>query len=99
MSRSKRPPPPKPPRPVIIERELTPTGQRMPRPISMIPIPDPEVEFALPEFPSERPTGRRNTNVSTMHLLIGVYDELDLHNRELLVAIAHDILQRQNKPL
>lgn len=102
MSRSKRPPPPPKPAklpPPLPTREVTPTGQRLPRPISHPPILDPEIEFALPAFASERPTGKRNTNVSAVHQLLQCYDELDLHNRELLVVIAHAILQRQNRLL
>jgi hypothetical protein len=97
MSRSKRPPPPKPPRPAIPEREVTSTGQRLPRPVSHAPIPDPEVEFRLPDFPTERPTGKRNENVSRVQQLVAIHDELDDIGRDQLVQTAHVILAAQNR--
>lgn len=97
-SRSKHPPPPpKPPRPVGTEREVTSTGQRLPRPISHPPILDPEIEFRVPEFKTERPTNRRNENVSRVQQLVAVHDELEDIGRDQLVQTAHLILAAQNK--
>lgn len=53
---------------------------------------------APPVFGGDEPkTGRRNPNVSLMQQLISAFDELDDHNRELLVCVAHEILTSQNK--
>lgn len=58
----------------------------------------------LPPKPPPRPprfndteaaTGQRNENVSLMQQLIGLYDDLDEVNRELLVVLGHALLRAQ----
>lgn len=76
-----------------LETPLVPPMPEVPAP----PLP-PTVPTDCEPFDDPEPdTGRRNPNVSLMQELIGVFDELDDLNRELLVSVACGILRAQTK--